>query len=87
MATSFATTRPKRREASTREAGADEVSTPHERGKKMLEYKGYTIRKRKAMNNVDVYEALVNSHHALVSNQSLAVIVARIDEEEEKAGK
>ena len=53
----------------------------------MLEYKGYTIRKRKAMNNVDVYEALVNSHHALASNQSLAVIVARIDEEEEKEGK
>lgn len=53
----------------------------------MLEYKGYTIKKRKAMNNVEVYDALVNSNHALASNQSLAFIVARIDQEEEKAGK
>lgn len=52
----------------------------------MIQYKGYTIAEGEGVNGVKIYRALVNQHHAIASNRSLAWIVARIDQEEEKEG-
>ncbi len=52
----------------------------------MIEYKGYTIEEGKGMNGEKIYKALRNLNHSIASNQSLAKIVAIIDEAEE-AGK
>jgi len=52
----------------------------------MIEYKGYTIAEGVGVSGVKIYQALRNQHHSIASNQSLAKIVAIIDEAEE-AGK
>ena len=47
----------------------------------MITYKGFTIVESTSYQGVKIYEALRNKNHALASNQSLAKIVAIIDEE------
>ena len=49
----------------------------------MIQYKGYTIAEGEGVNGEKIYKALRNQHHSIASNQSLAKIVAIIDEEEE----
>jgi hypothetical protein len=48
----------------------------------MITYKGFTIQERLTFDGVKVYDALRNQYHAIASLQSLAEIVARIDEED-----
>jgi hypothetical protein len=50
----------------------------------MIEYKGYTIEEGRGVTGVKIYSALRNKSYAIASNQSLAVIVAIIDREEDK---
>ena len=49
----------------------------------MIQYKGYTIAEGEGVNGEKIYKALRNQHNSIASNQSLAKIVAIIDEEEE----
>lgn len=56
-------------------------------GEEMIEYKGYLISEGKGSDGEEIYRALRNQYHAIASNESLAWIVARIDQEVEKEGK
>ena len=53
----------------------------------MIQYKGYQITEGKGSDGEEIYRALRNQYHAIASNQSLAWIVARIEQEVEKEGK
>jgi hypothetical protein len=53
----------------------------------MIEYKGYTIAEGEGVSGVKIYHALRNPSHSIASNQSLAKIVAIIDEAEEESNK
>ena len=50
----------------------------------MIEYKGYQIAEGKGSDGEKIYRALRNPYHAIASNESLARIVAIIDEKEGK---